>query len=158
MINLIDKLTSYNLFNYLFPGVIFATLSEKFTSYSFLQNDVVVGFFVYYFIGLLISRFGSLLLEPLLKKINFLKFAPYSDFVAASRHDPKIELFSEINNMYRTISSLFILLIFLKFYEHLESNYTLNNFYALTFGFLIVFLFSYRKQTKYITKRIDEKK
>jgi hypothetical protein len=69
MKDLIEKLSSYNLFNYLFPGVIFAVISEKMTSYSFLQDDIIVGVFVYYFIGLVVSRFGSLFLEPVLKKI-----------------------------------------------------------------------------------------
>lgn len=158
MKDLIDKLSSYNLFNYLFPGVIFALISEKITSYSFQQTDIIVGFFIYYFIGLVISRFGSLLLEPALKKVKFINFADYADYLSASKIDHKIELFSEINNMYRTIISLFILLMILKIYEIIEKFYPeLKNYntIGLTVFLSIFFLLSYRKQTDYINKRID---
>ena len=67
MKDLIDKLSSYNIFNYLFPGVLFAALGDRLTSYSLLIDDIMVGVFIYYFIGLVISRLGSLFLEPLLK-------------------------------------------------------------------------------------------
>jgi hypothetical protein len=161
MTDLIEKLSSYNLFNYLFPGVIFAVISEKVTSYSFLQSDVFVGFFVYYFIGLVISRFGSLLLEPTLKKVKFIQFANYKDYISASASDPKIELLSEVNNMYRTISSLFALIILLRIYEGIESTLSPLETYRvllLTLLLLPLFLLSYKKQTKFITDRVNSKR
>jgi len=85
MKDLLDKLSSYNIFNYLLPGIIFVVIAEKLTSFSFIQDDIIFGIFLYYFIGLVISRIGSLLIEPSLKKIRFLTFAPYSEFVTASK-------------------------------------------------------------------------
>ena len=157
MKELLDKISSYNLFNYLFPGILFAVISEEFTAYSFLQDNLIIGAFVYYFIGLVISRFGSLFIEPLLRKLSFLKFANYKDFVSASKKDAKIELLSEINNMYRTLSSMFVLLLLLKLYELIESNAPILkdwSTYILLALLFAMFLFSYRKQTNYITKRI----
>jgi len=157
MKELLSKLSSYNLFNYLFPGIIFAFLASEITRYSFIQEDIAVGAFLYYFIGLVVSRFGSLAIEPLLKRISFLKFANYKDFVVASKKDEKIELFSEVNNTYRTLCSLFSLLIILKLYEKVELRFPfLKEWDAiiLVVLLLVMFLFSYRKQTNYITKRI----
>jgi hypothetical protein len=54
MKELLDKISSYNLFNYLLPGVLFATLAEYLTSYHLVQDDLVVGAFVYYFMGLVV--------------------------------------------------------------------------------------------------------
>src|SRR5258708_39583652 len=68
MKELLDRLASYNLFNYLLPGVVFVVLAEQVTSYSFIQDDIVIGGFVYSFMGMVISRVGSLFLEPLFKK------------------------------------------------------------------------------------------
>lgn len=68
MKDLLDKISSYNLFNYLFPGILFAVISKEFTSYSLLQDNLIVGAFIYYFIGLVVSRFGSLVIEPASKK------------------------------------------------------------------------------------------
>ncbi len=161
MKDLIEKLSTYNLFNYLFPGIVFAVILNATTQYSLLQENLILGFFVYYFVGLIISRFGSLVIEPLLKKLSFLKFSNYNDFVAASKKDGKIELLSEVNNMYRTICSLLILLIVLKLYEQIEIHFSILrdwDAYILILLLLSMFLFSYKKQTNYITKRIKANK
>jgi hypothetical protein len=158
---LLDKISSYNLFNYLLPGVVFAVFAKLFTHYKIPIDNLVVGAFACYFAGLVISRFGSLIIEPFLKKISFLKFADYSDFVSASQKDSKIELFSEVNNMYRTLTSMFVLLMFLKLYEFLETKISgLSEWgpYIVILLLLIIFLFAYRKQTSYITKRIRANK
>lgn len=161
MKDLLEKLSSYNLFNYLFPGIVFVVILKGITSYSLLQENLITGVFVYYFVGLVISRFGSLVIEPLLRKLTFLKFADYKEFVDASKKDEKIEVLSEVNNMYRTLCAMFILLIILKFYEWMETNAPIikdwSNWIVITL-LLFMFLFSYRKQTQYITKRIKANK
>lgn len=157
MKELLDKISSYNIFNYLFPGILFVVIIREFTAYNFLQDNLIIGAFVYYFIGLVISRFGSLVIEPFLKKLSFLKFTSYKDFISASKKDEKLELLSNINNMYRTLSSMFVLILLLKLYELIESNIpVLKNWSTYIFLALLLgmFLFSYRKQTNYITKRI----
>jgi len=158
MKDLLEKLSSYNLFNYLFPGIVFAVILKETTAYSVLQENLVIGVFVYYFIGLVISRFGSLVIEPLLKLFSFLKFVDYKDFVSASKKDEKIELLSEINNMYRTLCSMFTLLLLLKIYGWIENKLPILvewRISLLIVLLLFIFLFSYKKQTQYITKRIE---
>jgi hypothetical protein len=56
---------------------VFVVLSEALTQYSLVQDDIVIGVFLYYFVGLVISRFGSLAIEPMLKRVSFLQFAEY---------------------------------------------------------------------------------
>lgn len=102
MINsIIQKISSYNIFNYLLPGVVYVAFLEAMSSYSFYQENIVIGLFLYYFLGMVISRVGSLIIEPLLQKSKITKFAPYSNYVKASKNDNKIELLSEVNNSYR---------------------------------------------------------
>ncbi len=101
MKEILDKVSSYNIFNYLVPGIVFAVLAGKFTGYGFHQSNLFLGFFVYYFVGLVISRAGSLVLEPLLLKLGFVEFAPYDAFVRRSAQDKKLEVLSEANNSYR---------------------------------------------------------
>lgn len=161
MKELLDKLSSYNIFNYLLPGVLFSVLASKMTQLELIQKDLVVGVFLYYFVGLIISRFGSLIIEPLLKKMKFLKFADYKDFVQASAKDGKIEILSEANNMYRTFIATFLLLGLMKLYFLLVAKWPfLTNWSDWILVILIIgmFLFSYRKQTNYITKRINSQK
>lgn len=160
MKELLDKLSSYNIFNYLFPGILFVIILNKVSSFNFIQEDILLGAFLYYFIGLIISRVGSLFIEPFLRLIKFLKFAKYNDFIKASKDDTKIVLFSEINNMYRTLCSLFILISIAKIYEKylMEMSFFKNcSNIVIIIVLLILFLFSYQKQTNFIRKRIDYK-
>lgn len=160
MKDLLDKLTSYNIFNYLLPGVIFAALVDRFTSFHAIQDSIVVGAFVYYFIGSVISRIGSLFIEPLLKRTKFLTFAPYADFVAAAKEDSKIEVLSEQNNMYRTFCAMFILFGVVVGFDKFGQAYPWledwGGYLAFTALFAL-YLFSYRKQTNYITHRVQIK-
>jgi len=161
MKELIDKISSYNLFNILLPGILFVIIIEKVTSYSVIQENIIIGVFLYYFIGLIISRLGSLVIEPFLKLVRFLKFAKYEDYISAEHNDPKIKVLLEVNNTYRTIISLIILILLFKLYEYIESmipvlkNY---NAYILIALILIIFLCSYKKQTNYIRKRVSKGK
>lgn len=157
MKELLDNLSSYNIFNYLFPGVVFVIVLSKVTQYNFVQKDFIVGAFLYYFIGLIISRFGSLIIEPILKRTSFVKFLEYARFVNASKIDSKIEILSEVNNMYRTICSLILLEILFVIYEKVAIKFTLSPKFGAISLLLIIFvffLFSYKKQTAYINKRI----
>lgn len=158
MKDLLDKLSSYNIFNYLLPGIIFAVLVEKLTSLKLIQQDIVVAVFFYYFLGSVISRIGSLLVEPALKKIGFIKFADYPDFISASKVDQKIELLSEANNMYRTFIAMLVLIAVVKAYDYVEKIYAIVAVlspYCVLVGLIALYLFSYRKQTQYITKRVE---
>lgn len=157
MSDFLGKLSSYNLLNYLFSGVLFVIFSDLFTSYSFAKEDLVIGAFLYYFIGLVVSRIGSLIIDPVLKWTRFVSFADHSDFVKASKTDPKLEILSEQNNVYRTLIAVFVSIILLKVIEILKLSFLCveRNEAGIFFVFiLLLLLFGYRKQTNYITKRI----
>ena len=157
----IEKLSSYNLFNYLFPGVVFCLIVDKYFSYSLIQESTIIGIFLYYFIGLVISRIGSLIIEPILKKTKFVNFSSYSDYIAACKQDSKIEILSEENNMYRTVVSLLFTLVLVFGYESIANTWPLIAQYTKYIAILILiimFLFSYKKQTSYIVKRIESSK
>lgn len=161
MSEILDKISSYNIFNYLLPGILFAVMADTLTTYSLIQEDIFVGIFVYYFIGLVLSRVGSLVIEPILKKIKFVKFAPYDDYVKASKEDALIETLSETNNTLRTMCSLFVFMLGLLILDGIaSSNPTVAESapYVVAVLLLVLFLFSYRKQTKYIFDRVNIRK
>lgn len=157
MKDFLDKLTSYNLFNNLLPGVIFSAFINELLSIDLFGENIAKAFFISYFIGLVISRIGSLIVEPMLKKIGFIELTSYESFIKASKSDPKIEILSETNNVYRAITATFVLIIIAIGYEKLASEYFWIYEYRLiifSLAVLILFLFSYRKQTAYINKRV----
>ncbi|MFD0949120.1 hypothetical protein ACFQ0F_01700 [Paraperlucidibaca wandonensis] len=161
MKDLLEKLSTYNIFNYLLPGMVFVAIAKSLTKYNFVQEEIFTGVFLYYFIGLVISRIGSIIIEPLLKWIKFVKFSEYRDYVEASSKDKLIEVLSEANNMYRTFLSLFIFLAFLRIYESLSEHFQFLNDFSpelAIIGLLALFAFSYSKQTAYITRRVASAK
>jgi hypothetical protein len=158
MKEIIDKISSYNLFNYLFPGIIFIIILREITNYDLIQENNFIGSFLYYFVGLVVSRFGSLIIGYFLEKSTFIKFAKYSEYVVATDKDNKIELFSEVNNMYRTIISMLILLLLAKCWQSINTYIELSQTTSLTLliiSLLILFVFSYKKQTGFVVKRVE---
>ena len=157
MKDLLQKISSYNIFNYLLPGVVFVTLLRLLTKYELIIDDFIVGVFFYYFIGLIINRIGSLVIEPIIKKTSLVKFFDYRKFISASRKDEKIDLFSEVNNMYRTFISMFLILLLIIIYEKFSLLLSISHFVMTLIGLIlliILFIFSYKKQSEYINKRI----
>ncbi len=158
MKDLLGKITTYNLFNYLLPGILFVFIAKDFAGYNFIQDNDIFGAALYYFIGMVISRIGSLVVEPILKSMKIIKIAGRDEYCFASKKNDRIELFLEINNTYRTITAMFILLLLLKAYHHFQSLGNIpENETALTVAILllILFFFAYRKQANYINKEIS---
>jgi len=159
MKEIFDKLSSYNIFNYLLPGILFVIIANYFTDYNLIQENNLIGAFLYYFIGMVISRFGSLAIEPILKKFKFVKFLNYSEFISASKKDEMINLLSEVNNTYRTLASMLLLLLLLKLYNYFDTMWNFSKEISITIGVVLIlfmFLFAFQKQTNYITKRITK--
>lgn len=158
MKELIDKLSSYNIFNYLFPGALSAHLISSATDFNLVHDNMVNGLFLYYFIGLIVSRIGSLILEPALQKTGIVKYEQYTDYLSTIEKDEDIRTFSEVNNMYRTLLSMTIVVLFTMLFNWVSNycNWSEKVQLILTLVLLmILFTFSYRKQSQYISKRIN---
>lgn len=154
----IENLSSYNILNNLFPGAVFCFLSYKLCGVTLIANNIIENLFVYYFIGMVISRVGSIFIEPVLKKVKFVKISKYSDYVNAITKDPKIDILSETNNIYRTMVSLCIVVALTKIAVYLfhHFNWFANSYKWILIGLLfVIFILSYRKQTKYIRNRVN---
>ena len=69
----LEKISSYNLLNNLFPGAVFCFLAYKLCGVTLIANSIIESLFVYYFVGMVISRVGSIFIEPVLEKVKFVK-------------------------------------------------------------------------------------
>ena len=158
MNNFIEKLGSYQIITNLLPGVFFGMALRLLLGITVPMENMGEEIMVYYFMGLIISRVGSLVVEQLLKKVCFLKFAPYGDFVAASKIDTKIDTLSEINNYMRsllTCSLLFPIVGGLQQLARVCSCFSFVWKWGLLIIIFMIFLFSYKKQTNYVRKRVE---
>lgn len=173
--NIIDKISSYNIFNNLFPGIVFCYIVEESTRFSLINGDILENLFMYYFIGIIISRVGSIFVEKQLKLLKvknkitklkepFLKFAPYDMYIEASENKPFITTLSETNNVYRTVIAVLTLSIIAKLFDWLLYDFVNRLglvgqnliFIILCFITIMLFVYSYKKQTDYIKSRVEE--
>ena len=160
MEDLLKKISDYQLFNFLFGGTVLAFLITKTTSVNLLNDNIVVAIFVYYFIGLVVSRIGSLVVEPVFKKMGIVKHAPYKQYLQAAEKDSKIDILSQENNIYRTLVGMFLVYGLAYVFYWLWPETLGQKWLPLAIAGIGVVLFSlsYRKQTKYITARVDRHK
>lgn len=160
MHDLLSKISSYNIFTNLFPGAVFCVIAENL---QLIQNpeELISRLIWFYFIGMVLSRVGSIIMEPVLRRLRFIHYGSYEDYLLAVRKDPKLEIMVEVSNIYRTLATAFIALIFTSFFvrlaRYLEITENMRDGLGLA-SLLILFLLSLRKQSDYINLRVKNQK
>lgn len=158
MEKLLEKTSSYNLLNNLIPGSVFCFLLPSFCAIDILSNSAVENLFIYYFVGMVLNRVGSIVIEPIAKKVKLVSFADHDDYIIASKIDPKIDVLLETSNLYRTIATGGILIIFVKIFIAVEPYLHVLSCaspYIMAVLLFVIFLLSFRKQTQYINRRVN---
>ena len=156
MDKIIDKISAYNIFTNLFPGVMYCFFSEKFFGIPLIQDDLLVAVFLYYFTGMVISRVSSVVLEPILKVAKFVKFADYKKYIAASTKDEQIGILLETSNSCRSVIALLLCILATGAWRAIAFEHpivSVHSNYILIIVLLALFLFAYRKQTQDIVAR-----
>lgn len=156
----IEKISSYNILNNILPGTIMVYLIKWIYQIELSANNLVENLFLYYFVGMVVSRVGSVIIEPIAKKAKLVKYAPYDEFISASKKDEKINILLETNNIYRTFLAVLFISLLLLFHSYiLIDKLKMSNETSTTIIFLallILFASAYRKQTQYIYNRIKK--
>ena len=153
-----DKLSQYNFLTNILPGTVLCIILKNLVGYDLIPTDYYQAGIVFYFVGMVNSRVGSLIIEPILKKICWIKFAPYPDFLKAEKIDPKLTVLSQENNVYRSYISVMFIAVMGYLYKNISldwSKFMENEPLVLIVSLLILFLFAYRKQTSFVRKRIE---
>lgn len=157
MDELIKKIETYNIINYLLPGIIFIIIFTYLTDINISNSNPAIAIVEYYFIGLVLSRIGSIVIKPLLKRCKIINEEKYEIFIDKEKEDEKIPILVRDGNQYRTFIATFVVLTLIEIYNIIKGNtdkwITIIAFLAL----IILFILSYRKQLIFITKRIKNK-
>lgn len=153
MESLLTTLSAYNVVNYFITGGVACSLLKIVFNMDVTQHlQGMEQFMVFYFVGLIVSRLGSIIVEPFYRWLGIIVFADYSDYCYADSVDKKIEILNCENNVYRTFVMLSILLVMIElFKECIQRPLVL----IMLLVFLFLFSLSYRKNTQYIVKRVD---
>ena len=163
-----DKISSYNIFNNLLPGIIFCSLLQRTTRFDLSNQNILIQLFICYFAGMVLSRIGSIYVERILKAIkikkqNYVVFADYNKYVDAAKAEPFIKTLSETNNTYRTIISVLVVWLMAFIYDCVLRDWLHTRIpiwdtlaiIILSLFLILLFIRSYKKQTDYITKLIN---
>lgn len=169
MEELISKISSYQLFNNLAPGIVFNYMLSKVLNINILEDvSIIEKLIMCYFFGILIGRIGSLIVETGLEKTKIVSRADYKDYVSAIKVDSEIKVLSEVNAMYRNMATVFFVLLAILGIQFIfsdtamlmidifKSHFTNNIKAYISLLSFILFILAYRKQTNYITKRIEQ--
>lgn len=165
---IIDKISAYNILNNLYPGILFCYVLKVIDHKNMLSNNWVENLILFYFIGMVISRIGSLIIEPVMKKIkikkvSLLQFSSYSDYERACKEDSLIATLSETNNTYRTLISCFVSIFMFKICSVINEICLKHKFiflqenkeWIMLIVLILIFSFSYVKQTTYVRERVE---
>lgn len=132
-------------------------MCQKLYGLTLCSDQIIQEVVLFYFIGLIISRIGSLLIEPLLKKVCKHSYCSYNDYIDGSQEDSKIELLSEVNNTFRTMIALGIVSLATDIIARFSSKLSsISDYYSIILAVLFIALFiaSYIKQTKMVSQRV----
>jgi len=166
-----EKLGSYHILTNLIPGAFFVLSARYLFDINLALGSAAENVVLYYFIGLLVSRVGSMIVTPLLrgdwwnkensneKKFCFIKFAQMSSYIKASKVDPKIEILAETNDGFR---NLLTCTLFLPFVEIIRALFIEQTQFCMDWRWgaipllFFLFLFSYKKRTRQICTRVNK--
>lgn len=156
---IVDKLSQYNFLTNILPGTVLCIVLGKVVGYNILFTDdwYVLGI-LFYFVGMVNNRFGSIAVESFCKWIKLVTFAPYKDFVKAEKEDAKITTLNMENNVFRSYISVCLLSVIAWGYKLLEGAipfFSDARTVLLLIALLVLFCLSYRKQTKYVKQRVE---
>lgn len=158
MKDLIKEISSYNIFNNLLPGVIYLFYLQVTKIVALNSYNIFILFFVAYFAGVVISRIGALLIEPILRALKLVKYQPYEDFIRAEKVSIKLHALQEKHAMFRAFISLIVVSGLTRLCDAFDWFKMSGNIgeIALVVFLLIIFVIAYRKQTFFIAQRVKK--
>jgi hypothetical protein len=156
-----EKLDAYDILANLIPGAALTYALHHAELPTPAPDSLGAFLLVSFVVGVTTNRIGSILLDPFLRAIRFLKPKDYPAFVTAEKKDPKLSTIVANHGLYRTFLTaglLYSCLIALKWaFPKLNWSSPLVILAAVIAGTL-VFARALRKEDGYIHDRIEAAK
>lgn len=152
------KLDTYEILTNLFPGVFFGLGLNFLLDFQLPTGGVINDIFAYYFLGLIVGRFGSVVVEPCLEKLRLIRYSPYLAFLKAEKCDAKIPSLLTASNYFRSLLAgvlLFPVVWCLKFLALRWDWFGLHWKAVLVLALVLLLFASYKKQIGFIRARVE---
>lgn len=153
--SLVAKLSSYQFFNFIFPGSLFLGILLYVGINIKLIDNIWWFLLASYSIGICVSRVGSLIIEEALKHYNYIEEYDIKVYATKLKEDCFTGVLLEIANMYRTLSALGLILIVVSLFFVCQKECI--TFWILFFvGLCLTILFtkSFIKQYNYLIDKL----
>lgn len=157
-----EKVSSYQIFTFLFPGAVFLAVLSNVYSKTVPETSIWEKLFLCYTVGMIISRIGTLLLEEFLFWLSnlcghFLVRIDYRKIILAERKDAKVNMLLQVSNTYRTMAAVFLTLLIVAAVNKFTSLDLQFSSGVIWFSVIMVLLFtlSFIKQYDYAEKRVE---
>ena len=155
---IIEKISNYNILTNIIPGAVLCVILRYLVGYDlFAGNNWFVLGVLFYILGVINNRISSLVIGPFLTWIKFVKPFSYKEFIKTENVDPKVTVLSTENNVFRSYIAVFCLSLLVLLYKTVLSKWAFlsDNINLVVLVILVIlFAFSYRKQTKLLSQRI----
>ena len=152
----IKGLGAYDLFVNLIPGVLCYLFAPDWFQQLFTSANGFELLIVCYFFGIVLSRVGSLVIENFLKWRSWILIPDYTSFIKAEEMDEKISKLERIGNLYRSLSSMAIILCLVYTANNLCGDSPVGWYKTIVFlALAILFVFSFMKQKRYVAERVQ---
>lgn len=152
--SLSEKLSAYQLFNFIYPGAVFlGILSYKGVPLGMLK-EIWWFLLASYFLGMTISRFGSIVIEIICLKFGWIEkydIKRYADNIAKNSFTA---ILLELTNIYRTICSMGILLFLCTIFKYQQDDKCCMLFVEVLF--VLLFGISFIKQHHYLEDKLKD--
>lgn len=152
--SLSEKLSAYQLFNFIYPGAVFlGILSYKGVPLGMLK-EIWWFLLASYFLGMTISRFGSIVIESICLKFGWIEkydIKRYADNIAKNSFTA---ILLELTNIYRTNCSMGILLFLCTIFKYQQDDKCCMLFVEVLF--VLLFGISFIKQHHYLEDKLKD--
>lgn len=154
---LINKIFSqYQFFNYIITGGVFLYALSLVSIYTINVKNFFLELLVYYAVGFFMSRLGAATIEPVLKKLGYIKYSDYTAYLRALKKEPILDDLSQLNNIFKTSMTAAFVFGIVMIINECHTHAAAPVLWIAPFCMSLVFMHSYKKQTSYISARVQE--
>ena len=158
MDKIFESLNHYDIVTCLIPGIVFCQLIDWLYGTKFIEENTITLMIISYVFGIIVSRIGSIIIEPLCKVSKIIVMADYEQWRKAASQCEEVKTLTTKSTVYRSWVALMLIQIILLLIFPLSdfaSNIGKCYLFFGQFIVLILLILSYRKQIDYVCKRVN---
>lgn len=157
MESILQNISEYRLLNNLIPGGFFVGALSWAAGWASSEVNFIFIIAISYVAGVVLSRLGSLIVEPVAKKVFKLEFAPYDEYCQAEKRYPKLASMNTENSTFRTFVAMSACLLLgapIIGLFGMGDGRALSLLVIASALAVAIFMLAYIKQTNYIVGRV----